>query len=148
MHTRGATANLLVRERLVEEGIDPRRVRFSGTVPLLDFYRLQNEIDNALDPLPYGCGTTNSEALWMGVPVISLAGKTAVGRAGFSILCNVGLPELVARTEEEYVQIAGDLANDLPRLNDLRSTLRRRMEQSPLMDAHRFARNIESAYRR
>jgi len=83
----------------------------------------------------------------MGVPVVSLKGKTAVGRAGFSILSNVGLPEMVASTPEEYVQIAVKLANDLPRLQDLRATLRQRMEASPLMDAPRFAGNLEAAYR-
>jgi len=81
------------------------------------------------------------------VPVVSLAGRTAVGRGGVSILANVGLPELIAQTPDEYVQIAAELAGDLPRLAELRRTLRARMEVSPLMDAPRFARNIEAAYR-
>jgi predicted O-linked N-acetylglucosamine transferase (SPINDLY family) len=83
----------------------------------------------------------------MGVPVVTLAGKTVFGRAGVSQLSNLGLPELIARTPDQYVQIATDLANDLPRLAELRRTLRARMEASPLMDAPRFARNIEAAYR-
>ena len=83
----------------------------------------------------------------MGVPVVSLVGKTAVGRGGLSILSNVGLAELVGRTEEEYVRIAVALAGDVARLKELRSTLRQRMENSPLMDAARFARNMEAAYR-
>jgi predicted O-linked N-acetylglucosamine transferase (SPINDLY family) len=83
----------------------------------------------------------------MGVPVIALAGGTVVGRAGVSQLTNLGLPELIARTPQQYVQIAADLANDLPRLGELRRTLRARMEASPLMDAPRFARNVEAAYR-
>jgi len=70
-----------------------------------------------------------------------------VGRAGLSILTNLGLPELVGKTPEEYIQIAIDLANDLPRLKQLRLTLRPRMTQSPLMDAPRFARNVEAMYR-
>jgi len=70
-----------------------------------------------------------------------------VGRGGLSLLSNVGLPELAARSEEEYVRIATALANDIPRLTNLRATLRQRLEQSPLMDAPRFARNIEDAYR-
>jgi protein O-GlcNAc transferase len=85
--------------------------------------------------------------LWMGVPVVSLAGQTAVGRGGLSILTNIGLPELVAPSEDEYVRIAVALANDLPRLADLRATMRARMQASPLMDAPRFARSIEDAYR-
>ena len=83
----------------------------------------------------------------MGVPVVTLAGRTGVGRSGVSILRNLGLPELIAQTPEQYVQIADALANDLPRLKELRSTLRARMQASPLMDAPRFARNIEAAYR-
>ena len=81
------------------------------------------------------------------LPVVSLVGKTAVGRGGLSILSNVDFPELVAPSEEEYVRTAAELTNDLPRLSQLRSTLRQRMGQSPLMDAPRFARNVEAAYR-
>jgi predicted O-linked N-acetylglucosamine transferase (SPINDLY family) len=66
---------------------------------------------------------------------------------GVSLLTNVGLPELIANSQEEYVQIAVELAKDIPRLRNLHATLRRRMEQSPLMDAPKFARNIEAAYR-
>jgi predicted O-linked N-acetylglucosamine transferase (SPINDLY family) len=83
----------------------------------------------------------------MGVPVVSLAGKTGVGRGGLSILSNVGLPELVARDDEQYLRIALELAGDLARLSGLRETLRGRMQRSPLMDAPRFARNVEVAYR-
>ena len=83
----------------------------------------------------------------MGVPVVSLVGRTEVGRGGTSILSNVGLPKLLAKSQEEYVRIAADLAGDTARLNELRLGLRERMKRSPLMDELRFARNIESAYR-
>jgi protein O-GlcNAc transferase len=105
------------------------------------------QVHIALDTFPYHGTTTTCEALWMGVPVVTLVGKTHVSRVGFSLLTNLGLPELIAHSEEEYIRIAVDLAHNLPRLNHLRSTLRHRMQQSPLMDAPRFARNIESAYR-
>jgi predicted O-linked N-acetylglucosamine transferase (SPINDLY family) len=85
--------------------------------------------------------------MWMGVPVITLVGATAVGRAGFSQLSNLGLQTLVANTQEQFVRIAATLANDLPRLAELRASMRQRMQQSPLTDAKRFARNVESAYR-
>jgi predicted O-linked N-acetylglucosamine transferase (SPINDLY family) len=78
---------------------------------------------------------------------VSLAGDTPVSRAGLSLLSNLGLPEWVAHSEAEYVSIAERLARDLPRLAQLRSTLRRRMGNSVLMDAPRFARNVEAAYR-
>jgi predicted O-linked N-acetylglucosamine transferase (SPINDLY family) len=83
----------------------------------------------------------------MGVPVVTLVGSSAVARAGWCQLSNLGLAELAGKTAEEFVRIAVELANDLPRLGQLRSILRQRMEQSPLMDAPKFARNIEAAYR-
>jgi predicted O-linked N-acetylglucosamine transferase (SPINDLY family) len=83
----------------------------------------------------------------MGVPVVSLAGETPVSRAGLSLLSNLGLPELVARSESEYVSIAERLAGDLPSLARLRASLRDRMKSSVLMDAPRFARQVEQAYR-
>jgi predicted O-linked N-acetylglucosamine transferase (SPINDLY family) len=83
----------------------------------------------------------------MGLPVVTLAGQKAVGRGGVSILANIGASELIANTPQQYVQIATGLASDLPRLAELRRTLRARMQASPLMDAPRFARTIEAAYR-
>jgi len=84
----------------------------------------------------------------MGVPVVSLAGRTHVSRVGVSLLTHVGLSELIAQTPEQYVQIAAGLANDLGRLEHLRSTLRQKVQSSPLIDGRRFARDVESAYRR
>jgi predicted O-linked N-acetylglucosamine transferase (SPINDLY family) len=83
----------------------------------------------------------------MGVPVVTLLGRTAVGRGGASLLSNIGFPDLIARTPEQYVRIAIDLAQDLPRQAELRRTLRPRMQASPLKDAPLFARNVEAAYR-
>ena len=136
-----------VQQRLERNGIEPSRVQFASRTSLENYFDLYRRIDIGLDTFPYGGGTTTCDALWMGVPVVSLVGTTAVGRGGLSILSNMGMPELVARSEEEYVQIAGTLAKDLPRLSNIRTMLRERMEQSPLMDAPRFARNIEAVYR-
>ena len=136
-----------VRGVLAERGISTERLAFVDFLPLEEYFDVYQRIDVALDTFPYGGGTTTCDALWMGVPVVSLAGQTAVGRGGASILSNVGLPELVAHDAEQYVRIAVDLANDLPRLSELRATLRNRMQASPLMDAPRFARNVEAAYR-
>jgi predicted O-linked N-acetylglucosamine transferase (SPINDLY family) len=136
-----------VREFFAQEGVSPERVTFVNNVPTAEYFDIYQRVDVALDPFPYGGGTTTCDALWMGVPVVSLAGQTAVGRGGLSILSNIGLPELVARDTEHYVRVAVELANDLPRLSHLRATLRERMRASPLMDARRFARNVEAAYR-
>jgi predicted O-linked N-acetylglucosamine transferase (SPINDLY family) len=91
--------------------------------------------------------TTTCDALWMGVPVLTLPGEMPVSRAGLSLLSTVGLADLAASSEEDYVRIAAELAENLPRLAELRATLRARMQASPLMDAPRFARNVEAAYR-
>jgi protein O-GlcNAc transferase len=147
LHTYEGSHRQRVLEQMQREGIDPERVSFAGKVPLTDYFKRYQSIDIALDTLPYGGGTTTCDTLWMGVPMVSLAGKTAVGRAGSSILSVVGVPELIARTPEQYIQIVTDLAGDLPRLVELRRALRSRMQESPLMNAPRFARNIEAAYR-
>jgi len=113
----------------------------------IEHLALYGQMDIALDTFPYHGTTTTCEAMWMGVPVISLAGSSHVSRVGVSLLSNVGLPDLVAHSPQEYAPLAIDLANNLPRLKELHATLRQRMEQSPLMDAPRFAREVESAYR-
>jgi predicted O-linked N-acetylglucosamine transferase (SPINDLY family) len=148
VHSRPGTHLDAVRERFAGKDISPDRLEFPNWQPWPQYMRTYDRIDIALDPFPWGGGITTCEALWMGVPVVSLVGRTAVGRGGASILSNVGVPELIARTPQQYVQIATDLAKDLPRLAELRRTLRARMQASPLMDALRFARNIEAAYRR
>src|SRR5262249_4910930 len=103
--------------------------------------------DIGLDTLPANGHTTSLDSYWMGVPVITLVGNTVVARAGVCQLTNMDLEELVARTPDQFVNIAVELANDLPRLSGLRATLRDRRVNSPLMDAPRFARNMEAAYR-
>ncbi|CAN5530946.1 tetratricopeptide repeat protein [soil metagenome] len=106
------------------------------------------QIDIALDAYPYHGTATTCDALWMGVPVVTLAGPSHVSRVGVSLLNNVGLADLVADTPADYVRIAGELAGDLPRLKTLRTTLRDTMKASPLMDGKNFAKGIEAAYRR
>jgi predicted O-linked N-acetylglucosamine transferase (SPINDLY family) len=130
------------------ESISPERLELMGwEESAVNHLALYNRIAIGLDPFPYNGTATTCEALWMGVPVISLAGKTHVSRVGASLLTNVGLGELIAESPGDYIRIAVELANDRPRLRNLHETLRQRMERSPLMDAPLFARNIESAYR-
>ncbi len=135
-----------VRDLFARQGVSQERLTFSDKVPTAEYFQLYLRIDVALDPFPYGGGTTTCDALWMGVPVVSLAGQTAVGRGGLSILSNLGLAELVVHDAEQYVRIAVELAHDLPRLSKLRATLCDRMQGSPLMDSPRFARHVEAAY--
>ncbi|HEY3897058.1 MAG TPA: tetratricopeptide repeat protein [Chthoniobacter sp.] len=132
---------------LAKEGVAAERVEFVTPCPWKEYLERYHRIDIGLDPFPYGGHTTSLDALRMGVPVVSLAGERAVSRAGLSILNNLELPELVTFSKDEYVKIAVSLANDLPRLAELRRTLRARMEKSVLMDEARFTRQIEGAYR-
>jgi predicted O-linked N-acetylglucosamine transferase (SPINDLY family) len=108
---------------------------------------MYNEMDIALDTFPYNGTTTTCDALWMGVPVIALAGQTHVSRVGVSLLSNIGLSETIAATTDEYISLAVALARDRDRLKTLRLGLRERMKTSPLMDADKFARDVEAAYR-
>jgi predicted O-linked N-acetylglucosamine transferase (SPINDLY family) len=136
-----------VLNHLQENGVENSRITFAGKMQTSEYFASYQSIDIALDTTPYGGGTTTCDALWMGVPVVSIVGRTAVGRGGLSILSNLGLRELVARTSDEYVQISAGLANNVPQLGELRATLRDRMKSSPLMDAPKFARDIEAAFR-
>jgi predicted O-linked N-acetylglucosamine transferase (SPINDLY family) len=147
IHANAGSCQETVRQRFVSAGVEGSRIRFVGKRPMPGYFARYGQIDVALDPLPFGGGTTTCDALWMGVPVVTLCGRTAVGRAGVSLLSNVGLPELIAQTPEQYVAIARDLAADLPRLAQLRRQLRPMMRASILMDAPRFAADMEAAYR-
>jgi predicted O-linked N-acetylglucosamine transferase (SPINDLY family) len=128
-------------------GIDSDRIDLRGFVPAADHLALYNQVDIALDTYPYHGTTTTCEALWMGVPVVTLAGQSHVSRVGASLLTTVGLADLIAETPTQYVQIATSLAIDPPRLQAIRSTLRGHMQRSPLMNAPVFAHNVEAAYR-
>lgn len=135
-------------QRFTARGIDADRLDFTGggkSIDILNFYA--NQADIALDPFPCVGGTTTCEALWMGVPVVTLLGDRFAGRHSASHLSNVGVPELIATTPEQYLEIAVGLANDLPRLADLRARLRPMMAASPLCDAPRFAANLMQAFR-
>jgi len=132
---------------LQREGINPDRIELIARRPHHQYLELYHHIDAGLDSFPYSGHTTSLDSYWMGVPVITQVGQTVVGRAGLSQLTNLGLPELVAQTPEQYVQIATEVARNLPRLAELRRTLRARMQASPLMDSPRFARNVEAVYR-
>jgi predicted O-linked N-acetylglucosamine transferase (SPINDLY family) len=134
-------------EFLERAGIESHRVEFAAPRPRKAYLELYHQLDIALDPFPYTGHSTSLDALWMGVPVVSLVGESSVSRAGLSQLSNLGLPKLAAFSEDDYVGLATELAGDLPRLAELRRTLRLRMEASPLMDAPRYARNIEASYR-
>jgi predicted O-linked N-acetylglucosamine transferase (SPINDLY family) len=130
-----------------EMGIARERVGFTPGRGREQYLRLYDLVDIALDTLPYNGITTTCDALWMGVPVITMKGKTAAGRAATSLLSACGLPELIAESESEFIEIAAKLAGDLPRLREYHASLRKRITESVVMDGKRFARGMERLYR-
>ncbi|HVT91192.1 MAG TPA: tetratricopeptide repeat protein [Tepidisphaeraceae bacterium] len=134
-------------DRTLNKGIARERIRFEPPRARVEYLELYNQIDIGLDPFPYNGITTTCDAMWMGVPVLTLPGMLPVSRAGLSLLSNNGLTELVAGSPDDLVRLAADLTTDLSRLKTLRSFLRQRLQDSPILDAKRFARGMESAYR-
>jgi protein O-GlcNAc transferase len=131
----------------IREDITPERIELHPLEPLTEGHLgLYNRCDIALDTFPYNGTTTSCEALWMGVPVITLAGDTHASRVGVSLLSTIGMKGLIAHTPEEYVEIAVALARDTKRLQSLRKGLRDKMAHSPLLDADRFTANLETCY--
>jgi predicted O-linked N-acetylglucosamine transferase (SPINDLY family) len=143
----GGSQRERAREFFAQRDVAPERLSFVGAGPLAEYLGRYAQIDIALDPFPYNGATTTCDALWMGAPVVSLAGAWGQRRSGLSILSTVELADLVAADEEQYVDIAAVLASDVGRLAELRAGLRARMQASPLTDSVRFARSIEAAYR-
>lgn len=136
----------LLRESFAKWGIAPERLEFLGRESSQQNHLGRySGIDIGLDPFPYNGTTTTCDALWMGVPVVALAGKAHAGRVGASLLSNLGLTELIADTPEGYIATALRLAAEPEKLNALRSQLRTRMAASPLTDAHRFTKHLEVA---
>jgi protein O-GlcNAc transferase len=140
------------RERLLEIfgslGIEADQIELIAKIPQMSAHlELYHRVDIALDTYPYHGTATTCEALWMGVPVITLAGQSHVSRVGVSLLNNVGLSELVANEPDDYVQLAMNIAKDSSRLSKLRAGMRDRLLASPLLDGSAFARELEKAYR-
>jgi predicted O-linked N-acetylglucosamine transferase (SPINDLY family) len=145
-------ADAHVRQRYLDlftsHGIEAERItllqRVSSTAGHLAIY---DRVDIGLDPFPYNGTTTTCEALWMGVPVISLRGDRHAGRVGASILTHVSLQELVAADEDQYIRVGIKLARELDELEGLRKSLRARMQASVLCDGRAFARTMENIFR-
>ena len=147
-----ALGDATLRQRLATEfaarHVAAGRVDILGPIAAtFEHLAMYARVDVALDTFPYHGTTTTCDALWMGVPVVTLAGQTHVSRVGVSLLHAVGLDDLVAQTPQQYVEAASQLAGDALKLRQLRSDLRGRMKSSPLMDASSLAREIESAMR-
>jgi protein O-GlcNAc transferase len=135
-------------ERIDRAGIARERVSIHGVVPLQQYHELMGTVDIALAPFPYNGATTAMDCLWNGLPVVAKAGgETFTTRLGCNVLHLMGLDAWIAADEDEYIRIAASLAANASRLAELRRTLRRKLERSPLRDFHAFTRELEAAYR-
>ena len=142
-----AVASEDVLARLEQRGLERSRVEMRGRIPLGEYLAAIEDCDVALDTLPYNGATTTFDALWMGVPLVALAGDRGISRGAFSIASVLGAPELVAHTAADYVERNVRLANDPAWRIALRRTLRPRLLESPLLDAAGFTRDLETLYR-
>jgi predicted O-linked N-acetylglucosamine transferase (SPINDLY family) len=134
-------------ELFIQKGISRERVEFYQPTPSIEEHlSLYSTIDICLDPFPYNGATTTCEALWMGVPVITLLGNNHVGRVGASILTNIGLTNFIAHDIKAYVDLAVEMSANTKVIKELRAGLRERMQKAPLCDALSFAKDIEIAY--
>lgn len=132
--------------RLLTLGFDRNSIILEGGSPRSEYFQAYNTVDFMLDTFPYPGGTTTCEALWMGVPTLTLAGDTLLSRQGMSMLHCVGLNDWVTHNQHDYINRAIAHANNTNRLQQLRSTLRETMQKSPLANAHLFSQNLESAF--
>jgi protein O-GlcNAc transferase len=131
--------------RLRRHRIDPARVDLHGDVSREDYFAAHGEVDMILDTFPFPGGTTTCEALWMGVPTLTLAGDRLIARQGAGLIGAAGLHDWIAESRQQYIERAIVLANDVHSLQRLRADLRRRVLASPLFDAKKFARHFEQA---
>ena len=135
------------KKRFAAHGIEEGRLILEGFVPRADYLKAYQRVDIALDPFPYPGITTTVETLWMGVPVLTLAGRSFLSRQGIGLMMNAGLPEWVATDADDYVVRAVSHASDLHTLSALRSKLRHQVLTSPIFDAQRFGQHFEDALR-
>jgi len=137
------------KSRMEQRGIDTHRLHYAKFAKSTqDHLRVYQKVDVALDSFPYNGATTTFEALWMGVPVVTLVGDTHVSRVGKSILATLGFDNLIADTPEAFVTICQTLANDIDYIQNFRQTIREKMQASPLMDAKTFTKQLEEIYQR
>lgn len=136
-------ARAAIQQRLESAGIDMERVDLLGGVPRAEYLAAYADVDVVLDTFPFPGGTTTAEALWMGVPTVTLTGNTLLERQGESMLRCAGLADWVAMSEREYIELAVHKVAHLGKLGKLRTNLRSTVLASPLFDGARFARNLE-----
>lgn len=142
-----AETGRLVSKLFADEGIGPERLLLKPWMPMLDYLALHHQIDLALDPFPYNGGATTNHSLWMGVPVVTLAGDRPVSRIGASLMNRAKLSQFVTCSEEDYLRCVLSAAEDLHRLNEIRQSLRERIAANPDASPSIGTHSVEHAYR-
>ena len=141
-----AAARVNLRREAAAAGLDPARLIFAGRVPYAEYLTRYRIADLFLDTLPYNAGTTASDALWAGLPVLTCAGESLAARMGASLLTAVGLPELITHDRHAYERLAIELAREPGRLAEIRARLTATRDSTALFDTPRFARSLEALY--
>lgn len=140
------TAEMNLRASAGHHGVDPARLVFAKRLPPAEYLARHRAADLFLDTLPYNAGTTASDALWAGLPVLTLAGQSFASRIAASLLTAIGVPELITSTQQQYERLAIELSLNPGRLAQIRAKIQDNRLSSPLFDTPRFARNLEAAY--
>jgi predicted O-linked N-acetylglucosamine transferase (SPINDLY family) len=135
-----------LKKEATNRGIDSRRLIFAKRLPLSEHLSRHRQADLFLDTIPYGAHTTASDALWSGLPVLTLIGQSFAGRVAASLLNAIGLPELITNTQEEYEALAIELAMKPKKLADIKLKLVKNRLSTPLFDAPLFTKDLEAAY--
>lgn len=139
---------LAAQERLVALGLPMDRVELLPPLPRSDYFQAYSEVDVALDTFPFPGGTTTTEALWMGVPTITLGGNTMLARQGLALMSAAGMPEWVVRSVDEYIDKAVQICANPALITSIRQEIRARVQMSPLFDTRLFARDFEILLKR
>ena len=135
-----------LRKEARKRGVDPARLIFAERMPLAEHLTRHRLADLFLDTLPYNAHTTASDALWVGLPVLTEIGETFAGRVAASLLTAIGLPELIAKSQAEYEALAVELATNPEKLSAIKDKLANNRSTTPLFDTERYTRNLEAAY--
>ena len=140
------TAESNLRKEATARHVNPERLVFAGHMPPADHLARHHLADLFLDTLPYNAHTTASEALWTGLPVLTLSGETFAGRVAASLLTAIQMPDLITTTAQDYERLAIDLATNPEQLKALKRRLAENRHSTPLFDTASFTRHIEKAY--
>ena len=133
--------------RALTNAVSSDRLEMVYRLPPEQYFEAYQPVDLCLDPFPYNGGVTTCDSLWMGVPVLTLAGRDYRSRQGVSVMTNVGLPEFVAESTDKLIELAALWSDQRDGLADLRGSLRELMSESAVTAAERYVRNLEAAYR-